>query len=128
MTPLEFLRAVWPDDGLYVLGIPYPKGGMRHMVSETIEAAAEQAASMPEENVYFAVHTFKEPQIWNLQHHRDKITKTWVGGWSVRTQENAKASRAFFFDLDVGEGADHFATRAEAADDLKAFCKTVGLP
>jgi len=128
MTPLEFLRAVWPDEGLYVLGTPYPKGGMRHMVFETIEAAAAEAERLADLNIYFAVHTFKEPQVWNEKHHYHTTEKKWVAGWSVRLQENAKASRAFFFDMDVGEGDDHSATRKEAADDLKAFCKTTSLP
>lgn len=128
MTPLEFLRTVWPDEGFYVLGTPYPKGGMRHEVFSTIDAAAAWAEANAELNIYFTIHTMKERQVWNEQHHRDSTTREWVASWSVRTQANAKESRAFFFDLDVGEGDDHFATRREAADDLKAFCQTVGLP
>jgi hypothetical protein len=102
---------------------------MQHMVFQSIDAAAAKAVALSEQNIYFAVHTFREPRVWNPKHHHDKATSQWVGGWSVRTQANARECRAFFFDLDVGadDGA-HFPSRQAAAADLKAFCHTVGLP
>ena len=129
MTPLEFLRAVWPDEGYYVIGTPFPTGGMRHLVFTSIEAAAQKAEELADKNIYFWTHTGREERVWNEKHHYHKTEKKWVPGWSVRLQSNAKVGRAFFFDLDCGaDDETHYPTREDAGNELKAFCKAIGLP
>ena len=100
MTPIEFLRAVWPEQGLYCIAVPFEMRGYDHHVFETIEAAAAYVDSIAAaKNVFFGTHTLKERRVWDV----DKKPKP---GWRVRVQENMRSSRIFFFDLDVEEGND----------------------
>lgn len=132
MTPIEFLRAVWPDEGLYCIATPYPIKGYNHHVFESIDAAAEFVNSVVDtENVFFGTHTLKEPKVWTEQHHRNKDVegKPWVGGWRVRTQVNSKASCIFFFDLDVGASNENkYSDQGSAVSGLRAFVAAYNLP
>jgi hypothetical protein len=125
---LAFLKAVWPSTGLYCIAHPIAKG-YAHEVFDSIERAAAFAARKREtSNVFFAVHTLAEAQVWNEKKFRDKDTGEWTAGWSVRLQRNMRAAKCFFFDLDVGEGAVKYATRREALADLQRFCAVAQLP
>ena len=65
MTPLEFLKCVWPDEGWYALATPTPYG-YSHAVFDTIEKAARFAERYgPEKDVFFCVHTLKQERLWN---------------------------------------------------------------
>lgn len=133
MTPSEFLRAVWPDDGFYCIGIPYTagSGALEHTMLKDIDKAADFAVEQAKsKNVFFGVHSFAKDRIWNDRHHYDKARKAWVAGWSQRTQSNTLYGKAFFFDLDVGvsENAKKYATQGDAFAAIKDFCKATGLP
>lgn len=130
MTPSDFLRSVWPDEGIYCVATPFQNGGMNHKVFEDILAAANYIQRVSAtENVYFATHALKAERIWTQQHHKDKETKAWVPGWSVRTQANARASKVLFFDLDVDPSKpSKYPTQAAAVIDLKRFVRETGLP
>lgn len=130
MSPLEFLSAVWPSEGLYCIATPLVKG-FAHEVFETIGAAAAHVDKIArEKNVFFACHTLLQEKVWNDKHHRDPQDKTkWVPAWSVRLQTNSKASRVFFFDLDVEVGnPDKYDSRADANAGLRKFLLETGLP
>ncbi len=133
MTPIEFLRAVWPNEGLYCIATPLAIKGYRHDVFETIEAAAKFVDTIiDEQNIFFATHTLKEARVWDPRHHRDRdaADRPWVGGWRVRTQVNSKACRIFFFDLDVEARNDEkkYADSESAVAGLRAFVTVCGLP
>lgn len=132
MTPIEFLRAVWLDEGLYCIATPFPQKGYDHHVFETIEAAAAFVDSIGDtKNVFFATHTLKEERVWDHHHHRDadKEDKPWVGGWRVRTQLNMRSSRIFFFDLDVEADNDKkYSNQADAVAGLQSFVSATRLP
>ena len=133
MDTLAFLRAVWPTTGLYCVAYPAVSGkGYAHSVFETIEKAAAFAKKKGEDsNVFFNVHALVEPQVWNDKKFRNKETKEWEPGWSVRLQRNMRAAKCFFFDLDVGQSTKTLAkyeTRNDALVDLRRFCDTAKLP
>lgn len=134
MTPLEFLRAVWPDRGFYCIATPFASGvGFDHKVFDTIDAAAAYCDKVSgTKNVYFATHVLKAERIWNTQARRDKQTGEWKAGWSVRTQKNMRACRILFFDLDVGIPESgklpKYETQIEAAAALMNFVTETGLP
>jgi hypothetical protein len=46
---------------------------------------------------------------------------------TTRTQENVQSLKAFWLDIDCGEGKD-YDTQEEGLQALAAFCRTVGLP
>lgn len=121
MTPIEFLKSVWPTDGLYCIAVPL-KVGYDHKVFETIDEAAAYVESVKDDkDVFFCVHSLKEPRIWNP-------SKGESGGWSVRLQSNMQEASAFFFDLDVGDDDKKYATQVDALKALIKFCKDAKLP
>lgn len=133
MTPIEFLRTVWPAQGLYCIATSYPSGAMKHKIVETIEEAAAYVDTVSAtENVFFNIHTLKAPRIWSEQVHKNKETKKWEAGWTERTQENARSARDFFFDLDVGHDEPNkppkYLTQKDALTDLLRFIEATGLP
>lgn len=128
---VDFLTTVWPKDGLYVIATPikFPSGAVawRHRVFSSIaEAAAEAVKLSGVVDVYYAVHTIAQRQVWNplKKNPRDGT----LGAFEVRTHANMAASRAFYMDLDVGEGARKYASAAAAAAAIKAFCVATGMP
>src|SRR5690349_16337798 len=112
MSPGDFLRAVWPSEGIYCIAMPFtipnsnpPVRVYAHKTFEDISAAVsyvlrERAAK----DVFFAVHTLKAHQLWNPEKPNRKTGE--LGSNEVRSHPNMKAARAFFFDLDVGDRAD----------------------
>lgn len=120
MTPIEFLRALWPATGLYCLATPRQEGGFRHTVVDSIEDAARYAESRGrQQDVFFCMHTLTEQRRANP----DKAS-----GYEVRTHANMHAVRCFFLDLDVGEAASKYRTQSDALAALREFCHTVALP
>lgn len=121
MTPIEFLKSVWPIDGLYCIAIPMAKGYAHH-VFKTIEEAAAYVENMKDaKDIFFCVHSLQKEKVWNPNKGNE-------GGWSVRLQTNMRESRTFFFDLDVGEGDKKYASQAEAVQALKKFIVDTKLP
>ena len=126
MTPTDFLRAVWPEAGVYCIATKAGKG-YAHTTYDTIEAAAAYVATVRDKkDVYFAVHALSEKRVWNPKVRKDESGE-WIGGWSYRPKTNMRAAKAFFFDLDVGETKDYPSQR-EAVAALAAFCDITSLP
>ena len=132
MTPLEFLTAVWPDTGFYAIATPFTPPGStkqvyKHKVCETIaQAAAFVEAERSNKNIFFCVHSLAERAVFDPTKTDYKTGK--LGAWSVRLQRNMLAAKAFFFDLDVGEGEKKYLTQRAALEALKLFCAAAHLP
>jgi hypothetical protein len=134
MTPGEFLRAVWPSEGIYCLATPFvipnsnpPKKVYSHKTFDNISDAVSYVLSKRmSQDLFFAVHTLKEHQVWDP--HKVNLKTGETGSNSVRTQPNMKAARAFFFDLDVGSEANKYSSQEEAGQGLIKFCQQAKLP
>jgi hypothetical protein len=127
MTPSEFLRAVWPDEGIYCLAVPRGNGAFKHWTFDTVEEAAAYAAQAAgTADVYFNIHTLREKQVWDPKKVNARTSE--VGGWAVRKQTNMVAAKCFFFDLDVGTAAGKYDSRQEALAGLIEFVKQTLLP
>jgi hypothetical protein len=126
MNPVDFLRTVWPDDGFYCIAIKMAHGGWWHTVYSTITEAAEFVEKQGGRDIYFCVHSLKEERVWNPRKRDPKTGE--VGAWSIRTQDNMLEARAFFFDLDVGQGDGKYPTAKAAFEDLQRFCDEALLP
>ena len=135
MTAADFLRRVWPADGVYALATPFRIPGTTswtytHKTFPTIELAAQHVQLHAHRmDLFFAVHTLKEPRVWNPA-KTDRRTGE-LGAYEVRTQANMAAARCFFFDLDVGTSTTQHAkyeTQHDAVADLMRFCAETQLP
>lgn len=132
MTPLQFLSALWPDQGFYCLAIPFkPEGSNKtvytHKVFETVTAAARHVEKRKDEkDIFFSVFTLEEEQVWDP--HKTDYRTGEKGAYAVRVQANMREAKCFFFDLDVGEGAKKYASQIEAVTALRDFCKATKLP
>lgn len=126
MTPADFLRAVWPDTGIYCLYIPGLKNERQrvHRVYDSIdEAAAAVTAFGAKHDVYFTIHTLRERQV----PHRDPELRA-QGRTQVRVNTNTVEAKCFFFDLDIGPDTKKYDTRGEALTALKSFLDQTNLP
>lgn len=133
MNPTEFLKAVWPSEGVYCLATPFKIPGTKttayvHKTFTTIDAAAAYAdANKTRYDLFFAVHTLKKEKVWNPEKVNYKTGE--LGAYEYRKQTNMLGARCFFFDLDVEAGhPKKYGSQKEAATDLKRFCRTAGLP
>ncbi len=134
MTPADFLNAVWPTAGFYCLATPYvTPSGHRTYVHKTFDTIANASAFVEKyklkQNIFFAVHSLHEREVWNPTKVNQKTGE--LGAFEIRTQANAQESRAFFFDLDVGTSTpalQKYASQQDAATDLIRFCKETHLP
>lgn len=120
MTPLDFLRLVLPDGGYKVLATPAKKG-FRHATFSAHGGLADAAAEYDGRvDLYFGLGGLRERKVEEKQ--ADGSIKV-----RVRIGSNITSLRAFWLDIDVGEGKP-YATKREAATALAAFCRTSMLP
>lgn len=131
MSPLEFLKRMWPLEGTYCLATPYTTPtGVRtysHKTFATIEEAAAFAERRKDtDNIFFAVHTLKEPRVWAENVPNPKTGE--MGKWQVRVGRNMLMSKAYILDLDVGDSPNKFLDPLEAKEALAVFCHETGLP
>ena len=132
MTPDEFLRAVWPSIGFYVLASPFKipnttRTAYRHHVFDSIDqAAAFVDQHKRTSDLFFGVHSLREKSVWNPRKENPKTGEP--GAWEVRTQANSLAARCLFFDLDVGDSAQKYPTQGAALGALRQFCGATKLP
>lgn len=130
MTPLDFLRAVWPDAQHYCLATLFkPADSDNTFFNHKVFASIEEAAAFAEKhqtNVFFCVHTLKEEKVWSPTKRNPKTGE--VGGFVSRVQRNMEQARVFFFDLDVGAGEGKYANRRDAFEALIDFCGAHQLP
>lgn len=99
-TALHFLRQVLPSTGRYIAALQ--RQGMYHTYHETVEALAHYLTKQDGQGktVYFALGGF--------------------GAEDKRTATNVHSLRAFWLDLDCGEGKP-YATTDAALDAVDAF-------
>lgn len=114
MDTLDFLRAILPSAGLYVLA-DFRKGmknGAYHNAFDNLEDLASAALDIDRRGVtvFHACASFAE--------RRQR---------KVRVAENAAFVRSQWLDLDVGEGKD-YATRKDAGAAIKRICQELSLP
>lgn len=131
MTPGNFLRAVWPDAGIYCLATPFTLASgdrlYKHHTFETMDAAISFVAQHKgTTDIFFAVHSLAEHRRWNAAKTDRKTGEK--GAYEVRTQANMQAAKCFFFDLDVGAGEHKYTSQGEALAGLKRFCAETALP
>ena len=132
MTPRDFLTAIWPASGYYVIATKYKipnsdKTTYIHKVYETVDAAVRYISQhVKSDDLFFAVHSLTEKRVWSDTKLNWQTKQP--GAWQVRVQSNMRAARAFFFDLDVGDEKQKYATQSEALTALMAFCKSAKLP
>lgn len=124
MNTLDFLRAVWPSNGIYCLAIPRPNGSWQHLTYDTIEDAAANAVKRATgADIYFNVHSLIAKQV----PHRE-ADKAAAGKTQTRVRTNMLEGKCFFFDLDIGDDPVKYATREEAMAGLKNFIAQSQLP
>jgi hypothetical protein len=122
MTPSEFLRAVWPDEGIYCLAVPRGNGAFKHWTFDTVEEAAAHAAQRRARRTSISTSTPCARSRSGTPRRSTQRTSE-VGGWAVRKQTNMVAARCFFFDLDVGTAPGKYDSRQEALAGLIEFVK-----
>ena len=120
MTQLDLLSIVQPSEGWFaVLGIKGENDVKQELVATRAEVDAVTAKFLAEErNVYFGVAKFESDR--------------------NRKKENVKALKAFWLDIDCGEGKaevnpktgrpDGYIDQATGLEKLKEFCDTYSLP
>ena len=115
---LAFLQRVLPhgdDDWYCLVGLDInakqsgrPKSKQLFANTWVALEAHAQTLIASKYNVYFACSSYKEEK--------------------KRTKANAKREKAFWMDLDVGEGDEKFDSKTEAREELTSFCEKAELP
>ena len=128
MDGVEFLRTVWPESGPYLLATPAVTvkdnktiNYFKHFKfddAESAHAAAEYAATVEGEDVYFAIGS---PTTVEFNQYGGVQAGT-------RKQSNIRELRCFFLDIDVKDSPDAYPTLAEAVAELKKFVASRNLP
>lgn len=112
MNTLEFFQRVLPSEGFYCAAVPYKDGrkGFKQRFFERKEDLADFCvlASGVGETVYYAVSSFETS--------------------ANRKAENAKLTKTFMFDIDVGKEMNAYATRNEALLAFSNYIAKTGLP
>ena len=115
MQTVEFLRHVWPVQGVYCIVGKDQQNNIQPKFVQTIEQAAEVAQKLFEDksDVYFACSTFNIP--------------------TERTKANAHQEKAFWLDIDCGydeKKGKHkdYKDKDAALTALRSFTDTTGLP
>lgn len=122
METVDFLRAIWPATGLYVVA-RLINGKFRHQVCDSIEEAAAYAQNFDSQGVetYHACAVFRERSVTS-----EKNGETWH---QVRTHKNVRALKCFWMDLDVKPGVETaYQSQEEAVEALAAFLQATNLP
>jgi hypothetical protein len=124
MSPGEFLRSVWPSEGIYCLAFPIiGRDGQptyKQRTYKTIEDVEQViATSITATEIFFNVHTLKAHSVPHISEE---------GKTQVRVQRNMAAAKCFFFDLDVGPKDNKYASQDEAKVALLTFLSQAQLP
>ncbi|MBX6386169.1 MAG: hypothetical protein IRZ07_24885, partial [Microbispora sp.] len=122
MDTQEFFDTILPSQGLRCIAVPNDKGGFRHFFFEdnATAAAAAQRLDQAGHNVFFALAGFTDTALDKERNEKGKLVR---GG---RKQANVGRLKAFWADLDCGEGKP-YATARDALVALKAFLDLTGL-
>ena len=111
MQPLDFIAAVLPSSGVYCAA-EFTSPKKEHVFVDTIDEllTAANRMSVSKKDAYFALAAYKEK--------------------GNRTADNARAMKALFLDLDIGEsknGKKKYDTKQDAADGFKDFMVQTGM-
>jgi hypothetical protein len=122
--PVRFLKLILPEQGCYIAAIKNSKakGFKPSLFAATIEElwSVIQDADRDGYEAYQACACFKEPM--------NDPAGTPAGDKRLgRTKHNALGAKAFWLDIDVGQGKV-FKNQDEAISALKEFCTKLGLP
>jgi len=132
MDAYQFLNAVWPDEGYYCIAIPFvipntQKKIYQHKVFEFKSEASLVASRLSKnKDIFFCVHSLKEPRIWNDKKKNFKTNE--LGAFETRVQSNMHSSKCFFMDLDIGNEEHKYRTQTDAIIALKNFCNSYAIP
>ena len=122
LKPTEFLRSVLPDEGFKCAVIVQPNGAKWQKFFATHEELATFISVQDGlgKTTYHACASFKVPE-------NDPARTPRKARRLGRTGHNALGARAFWLDLDCGEGKPYpdASAAAIAADN---FCRSAGLP
>ncbi|RME03071.1 MAG: DUF927 domain-containing protein [Bacteroidetes bacterium] len=105
---VEFENAVWADKGTYFVCFTQSGSFRTRAFSTPAEATAFAKAQSEIGDVWYAPAVF-------------------VPSADRRTANNVQSVRAFWLDVDVGDGKD-YGSLEEAVSDARRFCKEAGLP
>lgn len=120
MNTREFLELLLPSTGFIFTAYPLQEG-WANISHTSLDAAVAHVNSMvfAGRNAYYAMATFEKDRVWDAKDEK----------WRYRTQENATQIKSFFLDLDVDPSDPaKFASKTEAATELRDFVKKIGLP
>lgn len=126
MDTLQFFRRIMPARGIYVIDTPAPNGkGFRHLICHTHEQMVERSLALDAQGstVYHACSAFEQESVERRSNKTQGETYD-----AVRVQENVRAIKSFWLDLDVGEGLRKYPSQAAAISGLGAFLRECGLP
>lgn len=133
MNAREFLSAVLPAEGYLIAATPItlPNSNKKVWWNKVVDDVDELIAqcttwTQEEREVYFAVASYRERQVWNAKKIDHKTGKP--GAYEKRTQANVSALKSLFLDIDVKPTQGHYHTQQEAAAALRSFCVKLGLP
>jgi len=109
MATTVLLSAVLPSEGWYCIVGLKTGSKPKQTFHETLDECEQAIAGLMEDeyNAYFACSKYETNK--------------------SRTQPNAKYIKAFWLDIDCGEGKD-YPSQIEGLAALKNFCKATGLP
>lgn len=122
MDTRAFLRKIWPAQGYYVVA-RLIDGKFRHTVCATIEEAEMYVRLFDQQGVavYHACAVLRERSI-----EKEKNGKKYD---AIRVQENVRAVKCFWADLDIApDDPKKFESRDAALNALADFCISTGLP
>lgn len=109
MATTDLLSAVLPSEGWYCIVGLKTGSKPKQTFHETLDECEKAIAGLVQDeyNAYFACSKYETNK--------------------SRTQPNAKYIKAFWLDIDCGEGKD-YPSQGEGLAALKNFCKATGLP
>jgi hypothetical protein len=123
MDTRNFLAAILPPSGVYLIATSTGQGGLRHKGFTSLEEAARYALDCDAKGltVYHACASYLKPPYKNES-----------GEFVARKPENWHAAKAFWCDIDCGkdkaEKGKGYATQREGAVALTEWCKSRSLP
>ena len=133
MDTATFLKRIIPDTGYVFLGKLWtPPDAVKATtiytpfdvsdIDDIVDCALAESSNG--ETIYYTMGSYAEV---NYAGKKNPETKWW--GKVGRTQENVKAVKAFWLDLDVKKPKSIcYDSQREAAADVETMCKVVGLP
>ncbi|TCZ53947.1 primase-helicase family protein [Roseicella aquatilis] len=118
----EFFDTILPAQGLRCIAVPHSEGGFKHQWCQDNAEAATVAGLLDRKggNVFYALAGFTDTALDKERNERGKLVH---GG---RKQANVGWLKAFWADLDCGEGKPYPSAR-DALVSLKNFLDLTGL-